>query len=115
MRGIFLIIALVTTAHAAAQDRRNENAALDLADKIIREHRLLTSQQLRCSTLVAEDKTTARMGYVTVLEKHGGGCPGDPETSPRRFSMEIDMRTGAAKWDNNFPDMEMRPVPRRNP
>lgn len=48
---------------------------------------------------------------VTVREKHGGKCCGAPETAPRRFTMEIDLKIGAAQWDNHD-EMEMRPIPR---
>jgi hypothetical protein len=47
---------------------------------------------------------------VTVREKHGSKCGGAPETAPRRFTMEIDLKTGAALWDYND-EMEMRPIP----
>ena len=40
-------------------------------------------------------------------------CGGDPEIMHRLFDLEIDRKTGAAHWDYNFPDMEMRPVPAR--
>jgi hypothetical protein len=47
---------------------------------------------------------------VTVREKHGGKCGGAPETAPRRFTMEIGPKTGAAQWDNSD-EMEMKPIP----
>jgi hypothetical protein len=53
-------------------------------------------------------KTTAT---VTVREKHDKRCGGDPETAPRRFTMEIDLKTGTVHWDNND-EMEMTPIPR---
>ena len=51
------------------------------------------------------------MATVTVREKHGGKCGGAPETAPRQFTMEIDLKTGAVQWDNND-EMEMKPIPR---
>jgi hypothetical protein len=56
------------------------------------------------------DDVTKTVATVTVREKHGGKCGGAPETAPRRFTMEIDLKTGAAQWDNND-EMEMKPVP----
>ena len=44
--------------------------ALDLADKIIREHHLLTPKQIQCITLVERDDTTARIAEVGVYERH---------------------------------------------
>ena len=90
-----------------------EDAVLNRAEKIIREHRLLTAKQQRCMSLVYRDDSDAKTGKVGVYEVHDKECGGDPDVSHRLFDLEIDMKTGAAKWDNNFPDMEMRPVPRR--
>ena len=47
---------------------------------------------------------------IGILEKHDKSCGGDPEVAPRRFDLEMDTKTGAAKWDNNL-DIEMRPLP----
>jgi hypothetical protein len=87
-----------------------EETALRAAERVIRHHHLLTAAELRCSTLVYRDDAPAGRAGVGVLERHGDGCPGDPDTQPRRFDLEIDLRTGAARWDNNL-DIEMRPVP----
>jgi hypothetical protein len=57
------------------------------------------------------DGITNTVATVTVWEKHGGKCGGAPVTASRRFTMEIDLRTGAAQWDNND-EMEMKPIPR---
>jgi hypothetical protein len=63
-----------------------------------------------CSILVL-DEIIKTVATVTVREKHDRKCGGDPGTAPRRFTMEFDLKTGAAQWDNND-EMEMRPVPR---
>ena len=80
------------------------------ASRIISQHRLLSRAELACSTLVLEEATKT-VATVTVREKHGGKCSGAPETAPRRFTVEIDLKTGAAQWDNND-EMEMKPIPR---
>ncbi len=86
-----------------------EDAIMQKAFRIITQHRLLSRAELACSSLVLDDVTKA-VATVTVREKHGGMCGGAPETAPRRFTMEIDLRTGTAQWDNND-EMEMRPIP----
>ena len=88
-------------------------AAFSRAEKIIKGHRLLTPKAQACSTLLLRDDSDARIAKVGVYEIHDAKCGGDPEVEHRLFDLEIDMKTGAAKWDNNFPDMEMRPVPKR--
>ena len=103
-------------AAAAAQDASTALAksALDRADHIIKQHRLLTPKQQRCTSLLyRDDESDARTAKVGVYEVHDKRCGGDPEVTHRLFDLEIDLKTGAAKWDNNFPDMEMRPVPQR--
>ena len=60
-----------------------------------------------------DDESNARTVKVGVYEVHDKACGGDPDVMHRLFDLEIDLTTGAAKWDNNFPDMEMRPVPQR--
>jgi hypothetical protein len=88
-----------------------EGAIMQKAFRIITQHRLLSRAELACSSLVLEEATKT-VATVTVREKHGGKCGGAPETAPRRFAMEIDLKTGITRWDRNYPDMEMRPIPR---
>ncbi|UVF22839.1 hypothetical protein HPT29_028475 (plasmid) [Microvirga terrae] len=103
---ICTIACLVPLTSLAAE----EDVIMRKASRIITQHRLLSRAELACSSLVLEEATKT-VATVTVREKHGGKCGGAPETAPRRFTMEIDLKTGAARWDNNYPDMEMRPVP----
>ena len=114
---IATVLAVLCAAAAASAQQSSsgaaEDAVLGRAEKIIKEHRLLTAGQQRCMSLMYRDDSDAKTGKVGVYEVHDKECGGDPDISHRLFDLEIDMKTGAAKWDNNFPDMEMRPVPRR--
>jgi hypothetical protein len=92
-----LVCIIPLTAFATEED-----AIMQKAVRIITQHRLLSRAELTCSSLVLEE-ATKMAATVTVREKHGGKCGGAPETAPRRFTMEIDLKTGAAKWDNNYP------------
>jgi hypothetical protein len=87
-----------------------EDAIMQKAFRIITQHRLLSPTELTCSSLIL-DGVTKTVATVTVREKHGGKCGGAAETAPRRFTMEIDLKTGAAQWDNNN-EMEMKPIPK---
>jgi hypothetical protein len=100
---------LLICAPAAADD------SFTLADKIIREHNLLAPKQIECMTLIEREDSTAEIAKVGVYERHDEQCGGDPEITHRLFDLEIDTKTGAAQWDNNLPDMEMRPVPSAAP
>ena len=86
-----------------------EHAIQQTAFRIIAQRRLFSRAELSCSTLILEDATRT-VATVTVREKHGGKCGGALETAPRRFTIEIDLKTGAARWDNND-EMEMNPIP----
>ncbi|MCK9913649.1 hypothetical protein MXD81_31155 [Microbacteriaceae bacterium K1510] len=108
---IALIVALLSAASAPALADAVQDA-FNRADRIIKEHRLLTPQQEKCSKLILRDDTTKRIAKFGVYEVHDATCGGDPDAEHRLFDLEINMRSGAAKWDNNT-DMEMQPVPRR--
>jgi hypothetical protein len=97
IQAIIVALALLVPLPAFAAE---ENTILRKASRIITQHRLLSRAELACSTLEV-DEVTKTVVTVTVRERHGGKCGGAPETSPRRFSMEIDLKTGAARWDNN--------------
>lgn len=83
-----------------------------LAEKVIKQHKLLTPKAERCSKLVLREDVNRRIAKIGVYEVHDEACGGDPEVEHRLFDLEINTRTGVAKWDNNA-DMEMRPVPKR--
>jgi len=104
----FVLISVAIATPAIARD------ALDRAERIIKEHHLLTAKARRCSMLVLREGSNRRIGMVGVYEIHNKVCGGDPAVEHRLFDLEINMKTDAAKWDYNFPNMEMRPIPRQN-
>ena len=73
-----------------------EDAIMQKAFRIITQHRLLSRAELASSSLML-DELTRTTATVPVREKHGGKCGGAPETAPRRFTMEIDLKSGAAQ------------------
>jgi hypothetical protein len=82
--------------------------AVGKAVQVIRRHRLLSPADLACSS-VEDDGSSASQIRVNVREKHNAVCGGDPDTAPRRFTLEFDVKTGTARWDNNS-EIEMRPI-----
>jgi hypothetical protein len=102
---VFVLACLVPLSVFASE----QDDILRKASRIIIQHHLLSRAELACSTLDLDD-VTKTAATVTVREKHGGKCGGAPETAPRRFTMEIDLKTRAARWDNND-EMEMKPIP----
>jgi hypothetical protein len=106
------LAALQGAAHA--QDPALTKFMVREAEKIARDHHLLSTDELRCSTIIYRGFSSGSQ-RVSFLERHGNGCPGDPETRPRRFDIEIDFRGGNARWDGGSPDMSMQPVPQLLP
>lgn len=43
------------------------------------------------------------LDLVDIVEKHGGDCPGDPETQPRLFSVYVDQKTKQMISDRDDP------------
>jgi hypothetical protein len=107
MRAFVSALACLVPLSAFAAE---EDAIMRKAFRIITQHRLLSRAELACSILVL-DEVTKVLATVTVREKHDKKCGGAPETAPRRFNMEIDLKSGATQWDDND-EMEMRPIPR---
>jgi hypothetical protein len=103
---LVLVCLIPLSALAVEQDD-----ILRKASELITQHGLLSSEELSCSILEL-DELTDMVATVTVRETYGRKCPFDPDAGPRWFTMEIDLRTGAAQWDNND-EVEMRPVPHR--
>ncbi len=89
MKALASALACLMPFSAFAAD---EDAIMQKAFRIITQHHLLSRAELACSSLVLEEATKTG-ATVTVREKHGGKCGGAPETEPRRFTMEIDLKT----------------------
>lgn len=105
----WLGILFALTISPAMASEASDTRAFDLVLKTIRQSRLLTPKQLECVSLMI-DNNDGKIATVDVREKHNRKCGGDPETSPRMFTLEVDLKAGTAKWDKND-EMEMRPVP----
>jgi hypothetical protein len=108
-------IALAVAVSLVSPLQASDGVAARVVDQVIRRHRLLSPAEYRCS-LFTLDSVTRQTIEATVREKHDAQCGGDPEVSPRRFSLAIDRRSGAARWDkpqfdNGRLNMDMRPVP----
>jgi len=83
-----------------------------IAWRVIQKHRLLSPKMLNCASVAEDDDTTKTLVKATVRELHNKRCGGDPQLAPRLFSLEINRKSGAAKWDYNSPG-EMQPIPKR--
>jgi hypothetical protein len=112
-----LLAALLGCGASAAPAARSEEREADAAFRIIRQHRLVPKELRHCFFIMESDHSAGHLVVFDVRERHRPPrCKGDPGTAPRMFSLEIDMRTGRARWDRlTAGDLsgETRPVPRR--
>ena len=111
MRATLLSMTLLGLVDFALAADRGSDFWIAKARSIIISHHLLSRSDLRCTGLVYGTESTPTMAGITAVERHGGGCKGDPATMPRMFSMEIDKVTGRAKWDRDNGDFTMKPIP----
>lgn len=99
-----LVLAVSTGALAEDGEAR--------AFRLMRDHRLLTAKQLSCVFLMRREQSSARTLVIGVYEKHDRRCGGDPDVTHRLFDLELDLRSGRARWDRDDA-FEMTPIPRR--
>ncbi|EBG5295622.1 hypothetical protein EVG59_15465 [Salmonella enterica subsp. enterica serovar Dortmund] len=58
---------------------------------IVEQNKLVMEPQCVDYEYLPDDKTG--VDIVDVIEKHGGSCPGDPQTAPRIFSVLVNRET----------------------
>lgn len=68
--------------------------------------------KMECITLIQEEDTKVYEQYA-VQEKHGGSCPGDPETSPIIDRYRI-IKKGQSIQVWNAPDDTWQPLTTQN-
>ena len=111
MRTAVTFVALLGFTAPALAATEGANFWIAKARSIIVSHHLLSRSELRCTGLIYGVESTPTIAGITAVEKHGGRCKGNPDTAPRRFTMQIDKATGRAKWDRNTGDAAMMPIP----
>jgi hypothetical protein len=100
---VFLALVWTPALAASSLERRIEARIQEAFAR----YDILSRQELECSTLLVRKSSNSRVARIGVYELHNSRCSGDPNTAPRRFDIEIDLRSGAVRTDNN-PDREMR-------
>ncbi|MDB5863675.1 MAG: putative outer membrane protein precursor [Betaproteobacteria bacterium] len=88
----------------AAATQPDYQAAVERARTAI-ENNKLTALSTRCLSFIVSPPNPEGRTVVDVHEKHDAACGGDPATSPRVLSIEID-RSGALYTDANSPGGE---------
>ena len=93
-RGQPLVSAMPEDAHAARAG--DAERALDLLAARLQRDKVYADD---CSVFELEDDANDENGAfdIAVRERHGAGCPGDPQTSPVRDRFQV-ARGGAIRW-----------------
>lgn len=68
----------------------------------------LSTRPPQCIALEEMDSTSPNLLLVSVREKHGGDCGGDPSVSVRLFSVQLDLKTGKMLSDAGSVDGEFK-------
>lgn len=56
-----------------------------------------------CTDYLLTKNAEPGLDLVSIVEKHGGRCPGDPQTQPRLFNVLVDQETGQMLSDKDDP------------
>jgi hypothetical protein len=94
---LFLLIVLPCST-AFAENRLTEHQALDIVMARVQKDHLYDSwTTASCLSFEVEGKTKVYID-IAIHEKHGGQCPGDPDTSPIVDRFRVHRMTKRIKW-----------------
>ncbi|EGT3575888.1 hypothetical protein F6R83_23365 [Citrobacter amalonaticus] len=96
---ITLLACIVLTAKAFSTELP---PIVQLVKKALEEKRLIVSPE--CTDYLYIPDNEPGVDVINVVEKHGGKCPGDPQTQPRLFSVSVDKTTHKMESDINDPE-----------
>ncbi len=81
-----------------AEKQLTEQQALDILIAQIQKDKLYDSwTTLSCLSFFTEEKAKDYFDFA-IHEKHGGGCPGDPSTSPVVDRFRVNRLTKKIQW-----------------
>lgn len=95
---LLFIIALLPASPSSAKNPLDEAKAFDVLVSRIQKDRLYDRwTSLACLSFVKEGE--GKNYYdIAIHEKHGGGCPGDPNTAPVVDRFRVNKLTGRIQW-----------------
>lgn len=94
-----LLLALGACAALSAKPVKNIDQAMSMVMKSVQKNKLLP-MPIEC-VFFMEHKGEGDFPYyqISVFEKHNAACGGDPETTHRLMSYEVDKKTGQMRTD----------------
>jgi len=110
--GINLFFLCLFSLHSsglmAKESSANEMVAL--VKQTVEKERLVDKPE--CTDYHFMGNVAPYIDQVNVVEKHGGVCGGDPEVSPRLFSVYVDVTSHKMATDKDDPiDGKLTPLP----
>jgi hypothetical protein len=95
---ILLFFALLVSIPANAKNSLDEENALKVLVSQIQKDKLYDNwTTLACLSFVTEEKTKKFIDFA-IREKHGGKCPGDPNTYPVVDRFRVNRLTHKIEW-----------------
>jgi hypothetical protein len=92
------VLVLFQCSNVLAGNQLTEQQALDILVAQIQKDKLYDSwTTLACLIFSTEEKTKNHFDFV-IREKHGGQCPGDPNTSPIVDRFRVDRMSKKIQW-----------------
>jgi len=90
----------------------DEDKTLLAVSKVIRQNHLIDKPD-KCLAYQFDGTSSKGSFLVTVRENHRDPeCGGDPQTSPRLFTVRVSKSTGEMSTDANSPAGQFHPLPR---
>jgi hypothetical protein len=100
----------VPSTGAAAQS--DEDRTVLAVSQAVRRNKLVKLAD-ECLSYEFDGSRSKDEFFVDVRENHGNPkCGGDPNTSPRLFTVRVSKETGEMSTDENSADGEFHPLPR---
>jgi len=95
---LITLLILLPNANILAGNQLTEQQALDiLADQFKKDKLYEGRITISCLLFITEEATEKYFDFA-VREKHGGECPGDPNTSPIVDRFRINRMTKEIQW-----------------
>jgi len=96
----FSVLVVFPCSDVSTGDRLTEQQALDILVSQIQKDKLYDSwTTLSCLSFYTEEKTKDYFDFA-IHEKHGGKCPGDPNTWPIVDRFRVNRLTKKIEWYN---------------
>jgi hypothetical protein len=95
---ILFLLTLAIVNHASAKNLLDEKQALDVLVSQIQNDELYANRtSLPCLSFITEKNENIYFDFA-IHEKHGGMCPGDPNTSPVVDRFRVNRMTHRIQW-----------------